>query len=446
MEKDNLSPSVQNSGKQSSPWSEIFSVRWIRILFVAILIIALFVLLNFVSNQLILLFGTVLPLFIGFGLVYLVNPLFLFFQRFFSKTASKIIVFLLLFVLILSIVVGFFILFFIRVDDLYKSLIAGRGDGEFAAFLRRVYTPINDGGIDPNNVEKIDFASLNEKQFQISVFEVGEKDPKIYSYAKDAVGGIYSLMFFFAAKIPALKNIIFGLIRLTYGWSSGSYIEWLLNNYYTFIFVLYIFVFSLLIFAFGIGKKYSFYRLIWKFFTKGQSFEVQQQLEVQLKKSLSLWLRGLLIEQMYVFTFTILFLFVVGLVFQKNSSYLSNALVLSLFMTIFNLIPYIGPWIGFVGIVGIGLVDAVHFGAEDYINWLPFAFAAGGVILVQMGQSLIVAPMVYSYHVKLSPITIIMGLAIIGVVFGFFAMPFAIPLILIVKIILRVVYKKEWNI
>ncbi|WHP39200.1 MAG: hypothetical protein QJQ54_01010 [Mollicutes bacterium] len=60
-----------------------------------------------------------------------------------------------------------------------------------------------------------------------------------------------------------------------------------------------------------------------------------------------------------------------------------------------------------------------------------------------MGQSLIVAPMVYSYHVKLSPITIIMGLAIIGVVFGFFAMPFAIPLILIVKIILRVVYKKE---
>lgn len=69
--------------------------------------------------------------------------------------------------------------------------------------------------------------------------------------------------------------------------------------------------------------------------------------------------------------------------------------------------------------------------------------AAGGCLLVQLGESALVSPLVYSYKMKLRPITIIFAIALFGVVFGVLSMPFAIPILIFSKIIAKVVYKKE---
>ena len=458
-----------DSGGFNSPfWKQVLLVRWLRVL-IAFLIFLIFLLLwSYVNYQFTILLLTVLPLFIGYAFSYFLQPVNVFFQRFFSEKTSRILVFILFLILTLALVLGLFFIFFIQLDSLYKKfLYQTQGLDEFLRFL------------DTTEVKNLQFVRTGNETFEIS-YDVLIGDESVSenvagitgdeSVSKDAtintenvapskaisspfkskratintedVAGIFVLLLHIAVNFQFLQGICFSfMVWLDQNVTNYGYLQTLWNNWQGIALILYLLFFTIIIAAFSLGKGSSFFDKVWFFFTKDYEPTVAEKLKLELKKNLSSWGRGLLIVELYIMVGTGFFLFTAGIIFSDWSSYVESSIVLTLFMTLCNLVPYIGPTIGFIPIVSIGLIDVVNHGVDSFVSWIPFIIAVVGCFSVQIGESAFVSPLVYSYKVNLSPTTIIVGLAVTGVVLGVFWMPLTIPAILVFKIFYQVFQK-----
>ncbi len=423
-----------DSGGFNSPfWKQVLLVRWLRVL-IAFLIFMVFLLLwSYVNYQFTILILTVLPLFIGYAFSYFLQPVNVFFQRFFSERTSRILVFILFLIFTLALVSGLFFVFFIQLDSLYKKfLYQTQGLDEFLRFL------------DTTEVKNLQFVRTGNETFEISydVLTGNEFLPKSETINTEDVAGIFVLLLHIAVNFQFLQGICFSfMVWLDQNVTNYGYLQTLWNNWQGIALILYLLFFTIIIAAFSLGKGSSFFDKVWFFFTKDYEPTVAEKLKLELKKNLSSWGRGLLIVELYIMVGTGFFLFTAGIIFSDWSSYVESSIVLTLFMTLCNLVPYIGPTIGFIPIVSIGLIDVVNHGVDSFVSWIPFIIAVVGCFSVQIGESAFVSPLVYSYKVNLSPTTIIVGLAVTGVVLGVFWMPLTIPAILVFKIFYQVFQK-----
>lgn len=145
------------------------------------------------------------------------------------------------------------------------------------------------------------------------------------------------------------------------------------------------------------------------------------------------FIRGQLIDAFYVGVMTTIGMAIIGLPYF---------LAIGIFAGLGNLIPYLGPIIGFIPAFFVALLTP---------GWFTFgniALIAVIFVVVQVSESTFVYPVVVGKSANLHPLIVILGIMIGGRFGGIFGMLIAIPLISIVKVVLEVVsaYLKSYRI
>lgn len=150
-------------------------------------------------------------------------------------------------------------------------------------------------------------------------------------------------------------------------------------------------------------------------------------LEYVRKMSLNMriYIKGTLLDTAILFIISSFLYLVIGLEYP---------ILLAGFSAITNIIPFVGPYIGGIPAVLVGLSKSIKLGLVTL----------GCIIFAQTVESNIINPMIMSKCIKVNPILIIISLSIMGKFFGLLGMLFAVPVIIIFKLTYEFVkkYKK----
>ncbi len=165
-------------------------------------------------------------------------------------------------------------------------------------------------------------------------------------------------------------------------------------------------------------------------------FEVTLNVFDSINEALGLYLRGTAIECFLVGTSFTLSLFLIGLEMQW-------ATAIGVIAGLSNAIPFLGPVIGLL----VGLLYAIL--TEQISPLLPFinennlVFAIIVVVaIVQLADNAIFQPYVLGSAVHLHPLVVIVGVMGGAVIFGFAGMLFAIPAIMVIKVVITTMFRQ----
>ena len=111
---------------------------------------------------------------------------------------------------------------------------------------------------------------------------------------------------------------------------------------------------------------------------------------------------------------------------------LPGFIILAFLIAITNIIPYIGPYIGGIPAVLIGLSLSTKLGIITLII----------IVILQIVENSFIQPFIMSKSLKLNPILIIIGLIIFSHFFGIVGMIISTPVVSIIKILYDY-YKKN---
>ena len=167
---------------------------------------------------------------------------------------------------------------------------------------------------------------------------------------------------------------------------------------------------------------FSFYFLIRKNPTSYFTF-IPNELRYNISKDLRLYVKSILLDTLFMFTILSIIFSIIGL---------SSPILFALFCAITNIIPYIGPYIGGVPAILIGLTKSFKLGIITTIV----------IMVVQSLENNIVQPMIVSKNVNLNPIYILIGVIIFSHFFGILGMIISTPILLIIRNIINY-YKKN---
>ncbi|MDX8341471.1 AI-2E family transporter [Draconibacterium sp. IB214405] len=136
---------------------------------------------------------------------------------------------------------------------------------------------------------------------------------------------------------------------------------------------------------------------------------------------------GLLLEVFMVMLLDTIGLTIVGIEFN-------HAVVIGLFCGMFNVIPYLGPWMG--AALGLLIGAALHINL-DFMNevlpvlgWMTLVFLS-----VQVIDNVLFQPLIYSSSVKAHPLEIFLVIMAAGSMAGIIGMILAIPVYTIIRVI-----------
>lgn len=138
---------------------------------------------------------------------------------------------------------------------------------------------------------------------------------------------------------------------------------------------------------------------------------------------------GLLFEVFMVMLLDTIGLTIIGIEFQ-------HAVVIGLFCGTFNVIPYLGPWMG--AALGLLIGAALHIHADfmsvtlPLMGWMTLVFA-----LVQVADNVLFQPLIYSSSVKAHPLEIFLVILAAGSLAGILGMILAIPVYTILRVIAK---------
>ncbi|MFV0593876.1 MAG: AI-2E family transporter [Draconibacterium sp.] len=138
---------------------------------------------------------------------------------------------------------------------------------------------------------------------------------------------------------------------------------------------------------------------------------------------------GLVFEVFMVMLLDTVGLSIVGIQFE-------HAVVIGLFCGIFNVIPYLGPWMG--AALGLLIGAALHINADfmsetlPLLGWMTLVFA-----LVQVCDNVLFQPLIYSSSVKAHPLEIFLVILAAGSMAGILGMILAIPVYTILRVIAK---------
>ena len=111
---------------------------------------------------------------------------------------------------------------------------------------------------------------------------------------------------------------------------------------------------------------------------------------------------------------------------------LKAPILFALFCGITNIIPYIGPYIGSVPAIIVGFSQGSAIGVLVLIV----------ITITQLLEGNILHPLIMSKSMKLHPVTIIVSLLIFGNLFGIIGMVIATPVVSLLKIFAKFIFKK----
>lgn len=138
---------------------------------------------------------------------------------------------------------------------------------------------------------------------------------------------------------------------------------------------------------------------------------------------------GLIFEVFMVMVLVSLGLTMVGIDF-------SQAVVIGLFCGMFNVIPYLGPWMG--AAVGLLIGAALNIDADFMSHTLPLlGFMLLVFASVQIIDNILFQPLIYSSSVKAHPLEIFLVILVAGSLAGIVGMILAIPVYTILRVIAK---------
>lgn len=135
---------------------------------------------------------------------------------------------------------------------------------------------------------------------------------------------------------------------------------------------------------------------------------------------------GIILEIVMVMALDTIGLTIIGLDF-------SNAVVIGMFCGLFNVIPYLGPWIGALSGLIIGL--ALNINADFMSVTLPLLGLMVIVfVAVQIIDNILFQPLIYSSSVKAHPLEIFLVILAAGSFAGIIGMILAVPVYTIFRV------------
>ena len=138
---------------------------------------------------------------------------------------------------------------------------------------------------------------------------------------------------------------------------------------------------------------------------------------------------GLLFEIFMVMLLVTIGLTIVGIAFN-------HAVVIGLFCGLFNVIPYLGPWMG--ATVGLLIGASLNINADFMSHTLPLLGLMVLVFaLVQVIDNILFQPLIYSSSVKAHPLEIFIVILAAGSLAGILGMILAIPVFTILRVIAK---------
>lgn len=109
---------------------------------------------------------------------------------------------------------------------------------------------------------------------------------------------------------------------------------------------------------------------------------------------------------------------------------LPYAMILGLFAGAMEIIPYFGPWLGAVPAV----LTALLLGPAQTL------WTIGVIVVIQQLENGIITPKVLGGEVRLHPVYVILALWTGGIFYGIFGMFFAVPVLLILRVLFKHLY------
>ncbi len=138
----------------------------------------------------------------------------------------------------------------------------------------------------------------------------------------------------------------------------------------------------------------------------------------EMNKLLGTYVQGLAIVCLFVGILAYIGFSIIGLEY---------AMLLAMFILVTNIIPFLGPFIGSIPAVIVGLLDSP----------LTMLLVIIVIVVVQQMESLIISPQVMGRRMALSPLTIILLVLVAGRLGGLLGIILAIPTFTVLKIIVN---------
>ena len=148
-----------------------------------------------------------------------------------------------------------------------------------------------------------------------------------------------------------------------------------------------------------------------------------KELALEIDRSLSQFIRGRLLLALYVGIATTILLLVLNIDF---------AIFIGLITGIADIVPYFGPFLGFLPALFFALLSS-----PIKALWVSIFFVG-----IQWVENNVLAPKIIGESTGIHPITVLLALVIGGGIFGVWGMILSIPLIAIIKILYNNFIKK----
>ena len=129
---------------------------------------------------------------------------------------------------------------------------------------------------------------------------------------------------------------------------------------------------------------------------------------------LNKFIRGTIYSSLIIFVCTL-----IGLLILKVPA----AIILAIFCAVTNVIPYLGPYIGAIPAVVLGFT----------VSPLTGILVIVVLSIIQTIEGNVLSPIIMGKSVKLSPVTILVGLLVFGYFFGMIGMIIATPIVAVLK-------------
>ncbi len=129
---------------------------------------------------------------------------------------------------------------------------------------------------------------------------------------------------------------------------------------------------------------------------------------------LNKFIRGTIYSSLIIFGCTL-----IGLLILKVPA----AIILAIFCAVTNVIPYLGPYIGAIPAVVLGFT----------VSPLTGILVIVVLSIIQTIEGNVLSPIIMGKSVKLSPVTILVGLLLFGYFFGMIGMIIATPIVAVLK-------------
>ncbi len=159
----------------------------------------------------------------------------------------------------------------------------------------------------------------------------------------------------------------------------------------------------------------------------------------KIKDLLSSYFIGLMLQ------ITILFVLYAILL---NILSVQNATLIALMAAMLNLIPYLGPILGWVLMISLTLTSSIQSHNFDALVDTSL-YISIGYIIIQLWDMFVDIPLIYSKSVKAHPLEIFLVILIIGTLFGIIGMIVAVPFYTMLRVLFKefyVEYKEAFTI